>query len=112
MQLVGASLAVPTLSSILFLCISVAVPDLYAVNSLRFPLNLTLPTIYVATLILTMTLMTRVGLSITRVPSALDQMKIWAEWQVLLSTLLVGIVVLSLLGLLGHGNEKTAEADR
>jgi len=100
LQIAGVGLVVPTISAILFFCLSIAVPDLYAVNSLRFPLNMTLPLIYAATLLLTMTLISRVGLSITRVPDALGAINVWSNWWLLATTLIAGVICLTILGLL------------
>jgi len=101
----GVALIVPTASALLFICISLGVSDLYAVGSLRFPLNLTLPAIYVGSLILTMTLITRVGLSITRIPDNLAAINVWANGWMLGSTFVAGVLCLSVLGILEHDHK-------
>lgn len=95
----GVALIVPSISALLFLCLSIGVPDLYAVERLRFPLNLTLPTIFVATLLLTMVLISRVGLSITRMPDTLAAINVWTNWWILGTTLVAGVICLSILGI-------------
>jgi len=109
LQLAGVALIVPTISAILFLCLSLGVPDLYSVDSIRFPLNLTLPLIYVATLWLTMDLMSRVGLSITRLPDAMSAIKVWNDPWVLGSTLVAGVICLSILGVLERDRPSEGE---
>lgn len=96
----GVALIVPFIAAILFLTISLAVPDLYAVGTLRFPLNFTLPLIYVSSLLLTLALVTRVGLSITKPPEQLVTLNIWANWWMLGATLIAGVLCLTVLGLL------------
>lgn len=95
---IGASLIVPVIASLMFVCISVSVPDLYAVGKLRFPINVTLPCVYVSILILTLILISRVGPSIMRVPEKLNAINIWSDGWVLMATLVTGIVCLSALG--------------
>jgi len=112
LDIAGIALLVPVSSALLFVCISLGVPDLYAVNSLRFPLNLTLPAIYVASLMLTMTLISRVGLSITRIPDKLAAINVWASGWLLGSTFVAGVVCLSILGILEHDRKREEGEDR
>ena|SRR5579862_431341 len=100
LQTAGVALVVPAITSVLFICLSFSVPDLYAVNSLRFPITLTLPLIYIVSLLLTMMLLSRVGLSITRMPDGLSAIDIWASPGTLGLTLIGGFACLSVLGLL------------
>jgi hypothetical protein len=103
---IGPAFLVPSISTVLFLCVSMAVPDLYAVGSMRFPLTFTLPLVYVAMLLLTTMLITRVGVSIARIQDNLLPMNIWASAPLLLWTYLTGVLFLSAVGKLGG---KTAE---
>ena len=99
-------MVVPSMSTLLFLCISAAVPDLYGSGRLRFPVTVTLPLIYVATLWMSMTLMSRVGLSIADVPDRLSAITIWANHWLLFVTLLAAVICLSVLGLLAREREE------
>ena len=100
LQVASIALVVPTISALLFVCISIGVPELYAVDRLRFPINITLPVIYVGTLLLTMSLLSRVGLSITKVPDNLAAINIWTNPWLLATTFLGGVICLSVLAVL------------
>lgn len=99
LQLASTALLVPAISTILFLCLSIGINDLYATNSLRFPLNLTLPTIFTALLFLSTILLSKVGLSISRIPESFSAIHIWSSPWLLVSTFAAGVVALSLLAL-------------
>ena len=103
---VGVAFLIPAISTVLFLCVSLAVPDLYAVGSMRFPLTVTLPLIYVAMLLLTTMLITRLGLSIARVPDNLATINVWANGWLLLGSYGAGVLFLSAVGKMAG---KTAE---
>jgi hypothetical protein len=98
-QIASTGLLVPAFTTILFLCVSLGIPDLYAVGRIRFPLNVTLPILYTAMLLLSMTLLSRVGLSISRVPDSYSAINIWSSWWVLFSTFLAGSIFLTVLSL-------------
>lgn len=100
LDIASTALIVPAIATILFLFVSFGIPDLYAVDGLRFPLNFTLPLIYAAALVLTMTLISRVGPSIMRIPDQLEAIKVWGNVWVVGTTLVAGIVCLSVLGFL------------
>jgi hypothetical protein len=97
-SIVGLAFLVPAVSTVLFLCISLAVPDLYAIGRLRPPLTLTLPLIYTAMLLLTTMLITRVGLSIARVSDNFAAINLWANGWLLLGSYVAGALFLTLLG--------------
>lgn len=98
LQIASVALIVPAMSTVLYLGTSLGVPDLYALNRLRFPLTVTLPLIYTAMLLLSATLISRVGLSITRMPDTFAAINVWADWWVLAITFAAGAICLSLLG--------------
>ncbi|HVT11868.1 MAG TPA: hypothetical protein VHE55_06350 [Fimbriimonadaceae bacterium] len=100
LDIASTALIVPAIATTLFLCVSFGIPDLYAVDGLRFPLNVTLPVVYGATLVLTMILISRVGPSIVKVSSRLEAINVWANGWVLATTILAGVVCLSVLGFL------------
>lgn len=106
-EIAGVALLIPCVSTILFLCISMAVPELYAVGRLRFPLTLTLPVVYSAILATSTALLTRVGLSITKVPDRFEAINLWSNPWLLLWTTLAGVLCLSALGALAK--ERTSQ---
>jgi hypothetical protein len=108
-QVASVGLIIPAMTTVLFLCVSIGVPDLYAVDRLRFPLNLTLPAIHTAMLFLSTTLVSRVGLSISRVPDNFNIISVWSEPRVLVITFVAGVLCLSVLGLLDRDREKVNE---
>src|SRR5512142_3166206 len=99
-DLVASALIVPSVSAALLVCISLGVPELYSVNALRFPLNLTLPVIYTALLLVTTALMSHMWPSIMRMPDKLEAIETWGNGYVLFVTLLAGVLCLSVLALL------------
>jgi hypothetical protein len=111
-ELGSVALIIPAMTTVLFLCVSIGVPDLYAVDRLRFPLNFTLPAIHTAMLLLSTTLVSRVGLSISRVPDNFTVVNVWSEPRVLAVTFVAGVLCLSVLGLLDRDREKVNEGNR
>lgn len=105
-EIAGAAMIVPAITTALFMCISAAVPELYAVGRLRFPITVTLPLIYGVTLWMSMILMSRVGLSITKVPDRLTAITIWSSPVLLGLTVLAGVLCLSLVGTLARESQE------
>jgi hypothetical protein len=62
-------------------------------------------------LFLSTTLISRVGLSISRTPDNFSAINVWAEPRVLVITFVAGVLCLSVLGLLARDREQTEEAN-
>ena len=107
---ISVALMIPAITTVLFLCVSIGVPDLYAPGSLRFPLTLTLPILYVSMLLLTMMLMSRIGLSITRVQENLVAIGVWANGWILATAFVTGAMCLWGLGSLSQKRGTTVDS--
>lgn len=94
----GISLVIPGLATLLYLCVALAIPELFAGDKLQFPLNFTLPAVYTGLVLLTVTLISRIGPTITRAPEALNVMGIWASWPLLFASFLAGALALTIFG--------------
>ncbi len=108
-HIAAVAMIVPVTASALFFCVSVSVPELYAVGAIRFPLNLTLPTIFISLILLVMTLVSRVGIGIARLPEGLDSINVWANGWVITTTLVAAILCLTALSALGRDQEPPSQ---
>lgn len=102
LEVFGVGLLVPIVTSALFLCVSVAVPELYASARLRFPITVTLPLIHTGTLLVTAILLSKVGLSISKIPDRLSSIYVWFNPWLLFVTFITGFACLSAVGALAR----------
>jgi hypothetical protein len=87
-QVLGIVLFVPAFASILFLLVAMVFPNLLAPKRLVFPLNVTLPPVYGALVLLTVMLFTSTGNSLVVPYDKLRAATFWANpWVLVLVTL-------------------------
>ncbi len=93
----GVALGVPFAATGFFLGTCVLVPNVLAVGKLRFPLNITLPLIFAALVLLVVTLWTSTGNSLVAGPEILRTAKIWLSPSLLAEMVLFQGALLSLI---------------
>jgi hypothetical protein len=96
------AIAIPFFSLLPFWMISSAVPNLYALRKLKFPITLTLPIVYTVILVLSATLWGNTGNSLVRPNPVLDALSMWFNPVLLLLLIILQFVVLSLAGKVGR----------
>jgi hypothetical protein len=94
----GVSLSIPSAAILLYWLVSLLVPSLYAPRRLVFPLNLTLPAVYVSLMVLCVALGTRVGSALVALPEPMQLMARLANGTVLLESYFVAVALLTLAG--------------
>lgn len=72
-------LALPISATLLYVLVAFMMPSLLAPGRLRFPLNLTLPTVFVAMTLVSVVLWTTTGSAAFQVPEALQVARIWTQ---------------------------------
>ncbi len=87
----------PALASIFLLALAYVVPGVFAINAIRFPLNLTLPPLHVGICTLAVTMATTIGPGLQKLPDDLLSAKVWLEPRFILTALVVQVIALSTL---------------
>jgi len=93
----GVILGLPAVATVLFLLTSFAVPSLLAPRRMAFPLNLTLPFVYAAFVVLTVMLLTSTGSSLIIPFDRLRAAEFWKQPAVLALVTFSQIVCLTAL---------------
>jgi hypothetical protein len=97
LQYLGVILGLPAFASILFLLTAFNIPGLLAPGRLVFPLNLTLPPVFAAYLVLTKMLLTSTGSSIIIPFEKLRVASFWTKPEVLILVMASQMVCLTAL---------------
>jgi len=97
---IGIVLGLPAVATALFLVTSLAVPSLLAPRRLVFPLNVTLPPVFAAFLLLTVMLLTSTGNSLILPYDRLRAAMFWASPSVLVLVTLSQVLCLTVLAML------------
>ena len=95
----GVILGLPALAAILFIFTAVLVPNLLAPRRLVFPLNLTLPPVYAAYVVLSVMLLTSTGSSLILPYDRIRAALFWTRPGILILVTLSQILCLSVLAL-------------
>jgi hypothetical protein len=95
-------LALPISATLLYVLIAFMVPSLLAPGRLRFPLNLTLPVVFVAMTLVSVVLWTTTGSAAFQVPEALQVARIWTQPSTLGVVAFAQILTLTGLGLMSR----------
>jgi|GEM_PF-2206498 len=98
-------LGVAASATILFIVAGLTVPNLFAVGRIAFPLNLTLPVVYVLLLVVSVLLWTSTGSALVLVPEPLLPARLWAVPKVLGMTAVLQCVMLSGLAAISKGDK-------
>ena len=102
--------AVPACASLILVGLSMLVPTLFAVNGMRFPLNVTLPLVHTALIFMALVLFTSSKASIQRLPEPFEVVLLWSETRALATSLAAGIVLLSLVVAFHHWRPQPKES--
>lgn len=89
------ALAAPAAASLLLMCLCISVPELIPGERPLFPINVTFPILHGALTLLTVTLVSRVGVTIQRPPEQIAPMTVWLQPAVLGPTVLISAIALS-----------------
>jgi hypothetical protein len=90
----GVGLSVPSVSVLLYGMVSLFVPSLYAPGRLVFPLPYTLPMVYVAMMVLAVSLSSRIGSALVALPEPMEAMVYVARWPVFVESYVAGAILL------------------
>ena len=93
-------LALPISATLLYVLVAFIMPSLLAPGRLRFPLNLTLPMVFVAMTLVSVVLWTTTGSAAFQVPEALQVARIWMQMPTLATVAVVQALALTGLVLL------------
>lgn len=96
-------LALPVSATLLYVLAAFSIPSLLASRSLRFPLNLTLPLVFVALTMASVVLWTTTGSAAFQIPEALQVAKIWNQPVTLATVAVAQALALTALGFLQKG---------
>ena len=87
--------SIPAAASLLLLLVALVVPALYAVNRLKFPLNVTLPLVH-GSLVYMLAVLTRSSFGLEKPPTPLIPALLWADYRFLAPAVLGQIFVLTI----------------
>lgn len=92
----GLVLTIPACATLVFLVLAATVPNLVGANGMRPPFNWTLPVVYASLLVGSVTLLSRVGVSIRRFPPDFWALTVWSNLWLDLLVMATGVIVLSM----------------
>ena len=93
-------LALPISATLLYVLAAFTLPSLLAPGRLRFPLNLTLPVVFVALNLVSVVLWTTTGSAAFQVPEALQVARVWTQVGTLATVAVAQALALTCLGFL------------
>lgn len=91
----GVMLILPAMASTIMFCVYCVVPDLLPKGRIGFPAMLTLPLLFSTLLFVLLILFTRLGVGITKLPDALQPIRVWGSPWVIAVNLITGCLALS-----------------
>lgn len=95
-------LALPVSATLLYVLAAFIMPSLLAPGRLRYPLNLTLPVVFVAMTLVSVVLWTTTGSAAFQVPEALQVARIWTQPSTLGVVAFAQVLTLTALGLMSR----------
>jgi hypothetical protein len=93
-------LALPISATLLYVLAAFTLPGLLATGRVRFPLNLTLPVVFIALTLVSVVLWTTTGSAAFQIPEALQVARLWTQPGILATVALAQALALTGLGFL------------
>lgn len=98
-------LALPISATLLYVLAAFTIPSLLATGRVRFPLNLTLPVVFIALTLVSVVLWTTTGSAAFQIPEALQVARLWTQPAILATVALAQALALTGLGFLQKSRE-------